>query len=269
MEIKFLGTGSGKASLTRYHSSFLLSTGSTSKGQKLPAGRHSYNLLIDVGDGISRAFLAQKIPFNDVDGILFTHFHPDHYSGITGLITQMKMEGRITKLQLFAHESSIGFLEEFIYQSYIFPGKLNFNLEFKDYKNNDQFMVSDSLSFISRQNSHLDSYMSYDTKRKLGFSCSSFLIKIGDKNIFYTGDIGSKNDLYIFQGLSVDIMISEITHISPDELLESFKKINPKKLLITHISDEDENRLRDFHFQLTETDRKKIIQAFDGLEIKF
>jgi ribonuclease BN (tRNA processing enzyme) len=93
-------------------------------------------------------------------------------------------------------------------------------------------------------------------------------MKIEDKNIFYTGDIGSKNDLYIFQGFPIDIMISEITHISPDELLESFKTLNPGKLLITHISDEDENKLKDFHYQLTESDRKKIIQAFDGLEIK-
>ena len=262
MEIKFLGTGSGKTSLNRYHSSFLLSTGNK------PEDKHRYNLLVDAGDGISRAFLLQKIPFNSIDGILFTHFHPDHYTGIAGLIVQMKMEGRGNKLELFAHESSIGYLEEYIYQSYLFPGKLNFNLEFKAYKNNNQLMVNDSFSFTARQNSHLDSALSYDVKRRLGFSCCSFLIKIEDKNIFYTGDIGSKNDLYIFQGFPADIMISEITHISPDELLESFKKLNPKKLLITHISDEDENKLREFHFQLTETDRKKIIQAFDGLEIK-
>jgi ribonuclease Z len=262
VEIKFLGTGSGKTSLTRHHSSFLVSVGN------LPDGRQEYNLLVDAGDGISRAFLLQKIPVNSVDGILFTHFHPDHYTGIASLVVQMKMEGRLSKLELFAHEDSIVFLEEFIYQSYLFPGKLNFNLEFKAFKNNAQFIVTDSFNFIARQNSHLDSALSYDVKRKLTFSCCSFLIKTGNKNIFYTGDIGDKNDLYIFQGLPVDIMISEITHISPEELLESFKKLDPKKLLITHISDEDENRLKDFHFQLSDSDRKKIIQAFDGLEIK-
>jgi ribonuclease Z len=96
LEIKFLGTGSGKASLTRHHSSFLLSIG-------------NYNLLVDAGDGISRAFLLQKIPFNSVDGILFSHFHPDHYAGIVSLIAQMKMESRENKLELFAHEGSIGF----------------------------------------------------------------------------------------------------------------------------------------------------------------
>jgi ribonuclease BN (tRNA processing enzyme) len=262
VEIKFLGTGSGKTSLTRHHSSFLLSTG------KLPDGKDSYNLLVDAGDGISRAFLQQKIPVDSIDGILLSHFHPDHYTGLASLIVQMKMEGRENKLELFAHESSISFLEEFIYQSYLFPGKLNFNLEFNAYKINDPFLAYNSFSITARQNNHLDSSIPYDIKRRLTFSCCSFLMKIEDKNIFYTGDIGSKNDLYIFQGYPIDIMISEITHISPDELLESFKKLNPKKLLITHISEEDENKLKDFHYQLTETDRKKIIQAFDGLEIK-
>ena len=269
MEIKFLGTGSGKVSLTRHHSSFLISTGTKpDSNQDLTSDGQGYNLLIDAGDGISKAFLSQKIPFNTVDGILFSHFHPDHYTGIAGLIVQMKMEGREKKLELFAHESSIGFLEEFIYQSYLFPGKLNFNLEFKAYTNNDPYIVNDSFSFIAHQNSHLDSAISYDVKRKLGFSSCSFLIKIDNKNIFYTGDIGNKNDLYLFPGIKVDVMISEITHIIPDELLEAFKKINPEKLLITHISDEDENKLRDFHYHLTGNERKKTIQAFDGLEIK-
>jgi len=262
LEIKFLGTGSGKASLTRHHSSFLLSTGN------LPDGRQGYNLLVDSGDGISRAFLLQKIPFNSIDGILFSHFHPDHYAGIVSLIVQMKIERRENKLELFAHESSIVFLEEFIYQSYLFSDKLNFDLEFKAYEINNLLQVNGSLSFIARQNSHLDSSMPYDKKRRLGFSCCSFLIKTGDKNIFYTGDVGNKKDLYIFQSFPLDVMISEITHISPDELLEAFKKLNPQKLLITHIGEEDENRLKNFNYQLTDTDRKKIVQAFDGLEIK-
>ena len=67
-ELKFIGTGSGKTSLNRFHSSFFIKTS-------------NYNLLIDAGDGESKALLSQGIDFNTIDGILFTHLHPDHYTG--------------------------------------------------------------------------------------------------------------------------------------------------------------------------------------------
>src|SRR5690606_40471278 len=77
MEIKFVGTGSGQTSLNRYHSSFLINTG-------------GFNLLVDAGDGVSRALMHQKVLYNFIDGVLISHFHPDHYAGLTSLIVQMK-----------------------------------------------------------------------------------------------------------------------------------------------------------------------------------
>jgi len=78
LEIKFVGTGSGKTLLKRYHSSFLIKT-------------EAYNLLVDAGDGISRALLNQKVTFDSINGILISHLHPDHYSGLPSLIIQMKL----------------------------------------------------------------------------------------------------------------------------------------------------------------------------------
>ena len=74
MKIKFVGTSSGKASLNRFHSSLLLSS-------------ENYNLLVDAGDGISRALLVNGINFNSINGIIFTHLHPDHFSGLPALIS--------------------------------------------------------------------------------------------------------------------------------------------------------------------------------------
>ena len=90
MKIIFLGTSSGKTSANRFHSSLVLSY-------------RDYNLLIDSGEGTSRALINCKIDFNSIDGILLTHLHPDHFAGLPGLITQMKMHQRKKSLQIFSH----------------------------------------------------------------------------------------------------------------------------------------------------------------------
>ncbi len=107
MKIKFLGTGSGKTSLNRYHSSFLISSSTNS-------------LLVDCGDGISKAILKQNIDFNSFNSILISHFHADHFAGLPSLLTQMKLGGRKNELTIFVHSSEKPFLEDFICHSYLF-----------------------------------------------------------------------------------------------------------------------------------------------------
>lgn len=255
MGLKFIGTGSGKTSLKRYHSSFLISA-------------ESYNLLADSGDGISRALLHQKIHFNSITGILFSHFHPDHYSGFPGLIVQMKMNGRNAPLDVICHESYTNFIKELLYRSYIFEEKLGFRINYKPFTDNNLYEVAAGFSFTARQNSHLSANLLYVGKDKLDFSCSSFLISVKKRNIFYTGDIGNKDDLYLFGNKKFDLMISEITHISEEDLVDAFNKLKPQKLYITHISDDDEKKAAKLIFLLPDKERKKVIQAFDGLEVK-
>jgi ribonuclease Z len=100
VKITFVGTGSGKTSLNQFHSSILISS-------------ESYNLLIDAGDGISRALLFNEINFNTVDGIVITHFHPDHFSGLPSLIFQMKISDRKKPLDVFIHPSFKNFVNDF------------------------------------------------------------------------------------------------------------------------------------------------------------
>ena len=86
--IVFIGTSSAKTSLKRFHSSLLVKS-------------HSFNLLIDCGDGISRALLSQDISLDLIDGILFSHLHPDHSAGFASLIVQMKQLKRKKNLKIF------------------------------------------------------------------------------------------------------------------------------------------------------------------------
>jgi ribonuclease BN (tRNA processing enzyme) len=255
LEIKFIGTGSGRTALKRYHSSFLINTG-------------VYNLLVDAGDGVSRALIHQKIPFDLINGILISHLHPDHYSGLPSLIIQMKLTGRQLSLDVFCHGTQTDFLKEFLSQSYIFEETLGFKLNFKSFGQKKTIDIAAGFSFVANQNSHLKRNEQLDKSGRLSFICNSFLIRVKGKNILYTGDIGDFSDLFLFEEHKIAIMISEVTHLSIEELLDSFRRLKPNKLFITHLGEEDEEKVSKLSYQLPSAERRKVIAAFDGLNVK-
>ncbi len=250
-EIKFVGTSSGKVSSNRFHSSFLILT-------------EKYNLLVDAGDGISKALLKQKIDFNSIDGILISHLHADHYSGLPSLIAQMKMVNRKKDLWIYINKNLMNFIKELINRSYIFLERLGFQINFTPFNNEDIIHIKDNFNFLPKQNSHLDEYAKYDKQNKLDFSCSSFLFKINKSELFYTGDIAKKEDLYLFRDFKIDYMISECTHINLEVIILAFNQLKAKKLFLTHISDEDEKSLSKLKPSISSTE-EVIIAAFDGL----
>lgn len=250
-ELRFIGTGSGRTSLKRHHSSFLICAG-------------NYNLLVDAGDGISKALLSAEISFNKIDGILITHLHPDHYSGLASLIVQMKMNKRRNDLIIFIHKSLKDFISGMIFHSYLFSAKLKFNILFILLEDNQPVTLSTGFSFVPRQNTHLEEYKEFASPEELSFSCSSFLFSINSTNIFYSGDAGGKDDLYLFKDSKINLMISEITHIDPEDIYEVFLQLKAEKLYLTHITEGDESNIA----RITSRSPSRIIPAFDGMNIK-
>ena len=246
MKIKFLGTGSGKTSLNRYHSSFLVTSA-------------KYNLLVDCGDGISRAILAQNFDFNSIDSVIVSHFHPDHFSGLPSLITQIKLSSRKNGLKIFVHSSEKDFLEDFIFRSYIFRERINFEFSIVPFDEEKEIELFKDFNFTSKLNSHLDKYRKYNHEKKLGFVSLSFLFKDDENSCIYSGDVGNQNDLYLFNQ-KVDWFITETSHIKFESVLDLLEKLDPAKIILTHIGD-------DFYPSLPENLKSCIISAYDGLEL--
>jgi ribonuclease Z len=255
-ELIFIGTSSGKTSLNRFHSSFLIST-------------LNYNMLIDAGDGISKSLLTQQISYDVIDGILFSHLHPDHYTGLAALIVQMKMIDRKKKLDVFINFELADVIRNFLMQSYLFSEKIGFEIEYQPLTENEKYKINDDISFIPRQNSHLSSVSKLENYKSQSFSSSSFLFSVDDKNIHHTSDVGEKKDLQLFRDNTIDYLISEVTHIKPEDIITSFKKSDlPAQIILTHINDDDLISLQKFVIELPEFLKEKIIIASDGLKIK-
>jgi ribonuclease Z len=253
VNIKFIGTGSGFASLKRCHSSIFISSS-------------GYNLLVDCGDGISRAILKQDINFNSISSILISHMHADHYAGLPALLTQMKLTGRTNNLSIFVHSTELKFIEDLIFHSYLFKERMDFELQIIPIETEKEITLKDHFSYKSRFNSHLDKYKKHDPENKLGFVSLSFLFKDEEKTAIYSGDIGNELDLYLFNQ-KVDWFIIETSHLKVENLEKVFEKLNPGKIILTHIADNVEETLKGYLESLPKQLKSRLLLASDGFEL--
>jgi ribonuclease Z len=256
VKITFLGTSSGKTTLNRYHSSLLFNF-------------ENYNLLIDAGDGVSRALLGNGIEFNSVNGILFTHLHPDHFSGFPALIVQMKMTNRDQPLDIFIHESLKTVVEEFMLHSYLIAERMEFQILYKTFSDNSKFIITEDLTFLARKNSHLSELENYKSNHPtLSLYSAGFLFEVGKKKIIYTSDVGSEKDIFLFKDFLPDIFISELTHISASSVIESVSKNEHCKIYFTHYPDEAIGTISEILANLPDGLKERVKLAEDGLSVE-
>lgn len=255
MKIIFVGTGSGKTSRVRFHSSIFIES-------------NNHGLLIDTGDGISKALLKQNIKTNSIDSILLSHYHADHFSGIASLLTQMKLAKRTKQLKVITHKNLIKSLKIFLNSCYLFEENLGFKLLLNGFTFNRKEKVSGNISFTAKKNSHIfrkNILKNYPAKQ---FVSSSFHISADLNNIVYTSDIGSADDLLLFKKYKTDYMIAESTHVTPEQTLASAKVMNAKKIFLTHFGDEDEQKIKGWFGKLAGADKKSVKICYDGLKFQ-
>jgi ribonuclease Z len=230
MKLQFIGTGSGKTSLKRDHSSILIDS-------------EISKILVDCGDGISRSLLKNKIDFNSIDVIIFTHYHPDHFSGIASLINQMKMSKRKNRLTIFTHKNLVRPLKTFIDSCYLFEETFEFDFEISHFEFDDEYPIDNNFRFTPKQNSHIYNKHNISRISDEQFVSASLMFGLGDKKIIYSSDIGKKEDLFLFENVKSIIYITETTHFDLDWLHGIALFYHPEKIYLTHISDADEQKI--------------------------
>ncbi len=253
IKIVFTGTGSGKSSLNRFHSSFLVRS-------------DSYNLQIDAGDGISRALLRLGIGFNEIDGIFITHFHPDHFSGLVTLIQQMKLIKRQMPLDLFVSKGNIGFIKELLTRSFLLEERLPFELNLKKIETGKKIDFRGKFTLAAIENSHLEKYREYGVKG-LDLKSYSLVISSGTGELFYSGDVGEPKDLAGYKFGSGAILITETTHVPVEDIIEIIESNDLKKVILTHIDSDDPSGLISKITNLYPDGLNKFTVAHDGLMI--
>ncbi|MFH1528910.1 MAG: MBL fold metallo-hydrolase [Bacteroidota bacterium] len=255
MKIIFIGTGSGKTSLKRNHSSIALIKA---------GGVH----LIDCGDGVSRALLSAKISPLDIDSILISHFHADHAAGLPSLVTQMKLQHRTKKLKIFTYKHHVEFVALMLECALLFQSNLGFDLEIVPFENNCAISLGNGMSVLPRKNSHISEKYGETKFSNNQFYSASFLIQIENSNLYYSADIGNVEDLKIFCAFSCDTAILETTHVNTDDLNKFIESGKFKRVFLTHIGDETEIELQKWIAKIRAEYSASIQLAYDGFEIE-
>jgi ribonuclease Z len=255
MKILFIGSGSAKTVLNRHHSSVVISA-------------ENHNLLVDAGDGVSRALLDSSIDYNSLDSILISHFHPDHFSGLPHLIVEMKMSKRTKPLNIFLHESLKETARQILKSLYVFEDWLDFKLNYMPFSYGEKMEVSKNLFFTAKGNAHLEKYGQYDKEDKVSFASSSFLFEAEKKKFFFSGDVGKADDLKLFADVETDYFITEISHVQKEEFITILKGLKTGKAVLTHLPEEDIGDIKSWLNNLPLELKNKIELAYEGLLLK-
>jgi ribonuclease Z len=177
----------------------------------------------------------------------------------------MIIDKRTEKLKIFTHKRLVNSLKLFLNISHIFLDKLNFDIEIIPFDFDETFSLSENLTFSAKQNSHVlnKHNLSIDN---INFISSSFLFMYRVKKIVYTSDVGSYEDLFLFQDYNADIFITEVTHVPLEKMDDAITILNPKKVILTHI-DHEEEIINWFNHLPTEK-KQKIKVADDGMIVR-
>ncbi len=208
---------------------------------------HNRLVLFDCGSGITRAFLRAGLRLPDVDYVFISHMHSDHVSDLPYFIQAVKHSGARGSLTVCLPEEAITPIGNLLHACYLFPEKMDFGLALSPHAEK-KALYDDRIIVRAIPNKHLENEINRKIITESGYAnlmqSYSFLIKAGDKSILYTSDLLSFDDIESF-AYDLDLLIIETTHIDLTSLIESLSDRRIGRIVLTHIAEEDEKRVRD------------------------
>ncbi|CAM2892650.1 MBL fold metallo-hydrolase [Flavobacterium frigoris] len=208
---------------------------------------HSY--VIDCGPDFRQQMLASNC--QKVDGILFTHEHADHTSGLDDIRPFNFKQGEIP---IYAHHRVIDNLKERF--DYIFTAVNRYpgapSVKTIAVVNNQPFQIGDKLAIpINVMHGELQVF---------GYRIDDFAYLTDVKTI-------DESEILKLQGLKVlviNVLREEphFSHLNLEEALDLIALLQPEKTYLTHIS-----HVFGFHEEVQKKLPKNVFLAYDNLEI--
>ena len=235
IRVVFLGTGDAFAAGGRNQAAILIQ-------------HPQMSFLLDCGATTLSSLNKYHVPIEPIDGILLSHLHADHFSGLPFLFLHyMYIEPRTKPLRIFGPER----LEETILQlnRIMYPSEasnhLPFDLNFTEIQLNRDYSM-DVLQIEPFRAIHQENPPSF-----------GYVLKLDGRTIVYTGDTGWSDELPI-RAKDADLFICECSfyeseapsHLSYPMIKERLVNCGAKKMVLTHLGQEVLQRSQDLDMKL-------------------
>ena len=244
IDVTFVGCGDAFGSGGRFNTCFHVKSGTT-------------EFLIDCGASSLIALKQQRIDPNAIRTILITHFHADHFGGLPFFLLDARFfSKRINPLTIAGPRGIETALMQYMETSFIGSSetKFGFPLEIMELKPND-IQTINGLIVQPQQVNH----------GKEGGPYFAYRVELDGKAVAYTGDT-EWTDTLVPVGRGADLFIAEAyfrdrpvkLHLDLATLEKHLPAINPKRLILTHLSDEMLGRMAEVTHET----------AYDGLTVR-
>lgn len=243
MRLQFIGSGDAFGSGGRFNTCFHV------KGDQV-------NFLIDCGASTLIALKANKIALNSIRTIFITHFHADHFGGIPFFMLDAQFFSKRSKPLTIAGPQGLAEWYERVMET-AFPGssktKQRFELSIVELEPENTVTI-DGITVRPFSVNHGNQ----------GGPFFAYRFEAEGRSIAYTGDT-EWTDKLIEAGAGVDLLIAEAYfyekkvrfHLDLASLKDKLPRIQPKRLVLTHMSEDLLNRLESVGYETA--DDGKII----------
>lgn len=243
MKLTVLGCGDAFGSNGRYNTSFLVNTG-------------SHSILVDCGASTLIRLKQMNISPEEIDAIVITHFHGDHYGGIPFLVISNKFEyKREKKLAIYGPEG----VKDKVYnlQDALYPGTSELldemNITVSAYTHEFLEILPDvsvrglPVTHAAPSNPH------------------GVQVKLGDKLFGFSGDtewddnipeLADQTDLFIIE--CNNLKTDSPGHIGYQTINEKKDLLNTQRLMLTHMGSE---MISGYDID--------VERLYDGMELEF
>jgi ribonuclease Z len=218
------GVGEGWPGTDRRHASFLYQIGST-------------RLIVDCGDGLSAGYLAAGLDGEAVDHVLISHMHSDHVGGFSLFIQGLWLARRRKTLHVHAPAGAIPALQAWLHATLLPTALIGFLIEWHPLVASRPFACG-GCTVTAFPTTHLDGL-----RRRLAasfpqtcFDAFSFLIESEGLRLGHSADIGQVRDLQPLLAGRLDLLVCELSHVSPADILRRLKSCDIRKMVWIHLS---------------------------------